>query len=300
MPAQSPSGILNVDKPQSWTSHDVVAKVRRLTGQRRVGHAGTLDPLATGVLLLCLGQATRVAEYLMAGTKRYRATLRLGISTDTYDAEGQVTGDSGSVEISRQQIEAALPPFVGEIWQTPPMFSALKRDGQPLYKLARQGRQVDLEPRQVRIESVQIVDWDSPLLTLDVVCSPGTYIRSLAHDLGERLGCGAHVAALTRLASGRFSLAEAISLDTLSEAATTSTWMELLLPLDAALLDLERVAASEAEVRQLVHGQPIPCPQPPATALGRAYGPDGAFVAVVTHDAAACQWRPKKVFAGPQ
>ena len=292
------SGILNIDKPRGWTSHDVVAKVRRLTGQRRVGHAGTLDPLATDVLLVCLGQATRVAEYLMASQKRYRATLRLGVSTDTYDAEGRVTRDVGPVDVSLQEIEAALSTFVGEIEQVPPMYSALKRGGQPLYKLARRGETVERRPRRVTIETLEIVDWAPPELRLEIVCSPGTYIRSLAHDLGERLGCGAHVTALTRLASGRFTLADAVSLETLAKAVAAGDWMHLLYPLDAALLDFEAVTVDVMGARRLRHGQPIPCSAPPATALGRAYGPDGTLIAVVAYDPEAALWRPKKVFTG--
>ena len=290
------SGILNIDKPRGWTSHDVVAKVRRLTGQRRVGHAGTLDPLATGVLLICIGQATRVAEYLMAGQKRYRATLRLGISTDTYDADGQVTRDAGTVNVSRQDVEDALAAFVGEIEQVPPMYSALKRGGQPLYKLARRGETVERRPRRVTIESLQVVDWSPPEVTLEIVCSPGTYIRSLAHDLGERLGCGAHVTALRRLASGRFTLEDAISLGTLAEAVAAGEWTHLLLPLDTALLDFQAVTVDAGDAQRLRHGQAIPCAVPPATALGRAYGPDGRLIAVIAYDPEAALWRPKKVF----
>jgi len=292
-----PSGILNIDKPQGWTSHDVVAKVRGLTGQRRVGHAGTLDPLATGVLLVCVGQATRVAEYLMAGQKRYRATLQMGVSTDTYDAEGQVTRDAGAVEIRLQEIETALSHFVGEIAQVPPMYSALKRGGQPLYKLARRGETVERQPRRITIEFLDIVDWTSPQLTLEVLCSPGTYIRSLAHDLGEQLGCGAHIAALTRLASGQFTLANATSLDKLTQAVAADDWAHLLHPLDAALLDFEAVAVDATAAQRLRHGQPIPCPTSPATALGRAYDPNGILIAIIVYDAETTLWRPKKVFS---
>lgn len=293
------SGILNIDKPQGWTSHDVVARVRRLTGQRRVGHAGTLDPLATGVLLVCVGQATRVAEYLMASQKRYRATLRLGISTDTYDADGRVTRDVGPVNVSRPEVEAALTAFVGEIEQVPPMYSALKRDGQPLYRLARQGQTAPRQPRRVTVEAVEIVDWAPPELTLEIVCSPGTYVRSLAHDLGERLGCGAHVTALRRLASGRFIAAEAISPGVLAEAVAVGDWTSLLHPLEAALLDFEVVEVDAEEAQRLFRGQPIPCPVPPATALGRVHGPEGTLIAIVAHDPQVSVWRPKKVFANP-
>ena len=290
------SGILNINKPRSWTSHDVVAKVRRLIGQRRVGHAGTLDPLATGVLLLCVGQATRVAEYLMAGQKRYRATLRLGISTDTYDAEGEVTREVRPVDVSLRQIEATIPTFTGEIEQVPPMYSALKRGGQPLYKLARRGETVERQPRRVTIEALEIVAWTTPELRLEIVCSPGTYIRSLAHDLGERLGCGAHVTGLTRLASGRFTLSKTVSLETLAQAVAAGDWVRLLHPLDAALLDFEALTIDATDTQRLRHGQPLPCPTPPSTALGRAYGPDGALIAIVAHDPEAALWRPKKVF----
>jgi len=297
MPASAPAGILNVDKPQGWTSHDVVARTRRLTGQRRIGHAGTLDPLATGVLLLCVGQATRVVQYLMPGEKRYQVTMRLGISTDTYDSTGVATGQTDRVGFSRAQIEAALLPFKGEIQQVPPMYSALKRDGQPLYKLARRGETVEREARSVRIDSLCIIDWTSPDLTLDIVCSSGTYVRSLAHDLGQQLGCGAHVTALTRLASGRFLLADAISLETLSSAAEAGNWADLLHPMDTALMHLHAVAADETETKRLLNGRPIPCPEPPATAEGRAYDPGGRLIAIVVYDAGTALWRPKRVFS---
>jgi len=299
MPQLSPVGILNLDKPQGWTSHDVVARTRSLTGQRRVGHAGTLDPLATGVLLLCVGQATRVVQYLMPGEKRYRTTLRLGISTDTYDSTGVVTGQAGPVSFSIPQIEAALLHFTGEIKQVPPMFSALKRDGQPLYKLARRGEVVERKARSVRIDSLSVLAWASPDLTLDFLCSSGTYVRSLAHDLGQHLGCGAHVTALTRLASGRFLLADAISLETLAAAAEAGNWADLLHPMDTALMHLHAVAADETETRRLLNGRPIPCSEPPPTAEGRAYDPRGTLIAIVVYDAVTALWRPKRVFSKP-
>jgi tRNA pseudouridine55 synthase len=295
----APSGILNINKPRGWTSHDVVAKTRRLTGQRRVGHAGTLDPLATGVLLLCIGVATRVAEYLVASKKRYRCTLRLGITTDTYDADGQVTKDAGAITTECSDIEALLPSFVGEIAQVPPMYSALKRGGRPLYELARQGKSVPREPRTVLIHSIDLVELAGPSLTLDIVSSPGTYIRSLAHDLGERLGCGAHVTALTRLASGRFTLADAIDMDALSAAAAANRWMDMLLPMDQALVGMEPVCLDATDMRHILHGRPIACPHPPSAPLGRAYGTDGRLMAILAYDRETSRWRPRKVFARP-
>ncbi len=184
-------GILNIDKPQGWTSHDVVAWIRRVLKVKRVGHAGTLDPLATGVLLVCVGQATRVAEYLMASDKTYRAQIQLGTITDTYDTDGEVVETRPlSPDIDRGAIWVALGRFVGDIMQAPPAYSAIKQDGVPLHRRARRGEEVRPAPRPVRIHSIQLVDWTAPCLTVDVTCDPGTYIRSLAHDLGQALGCG--------------------------------------------------------------------------------------------------------------
>ena len=206
MPSQLPQGMLNLDEPRSWTSHDVVAQVRRLIGVKRVGHAGTLDPLATGVLLVCVGQATRVSEYLMRSRKRYRATLHLGIETDTHDADGSEVSRQDTVKVTRAAFEEALVPLRGSIEQKPPMYSALKRNGQPLHRLARRGELIDLEARPVHIFDLRVARWDDTMPVLDVVCSPGTYVRALARDLGRSLGCGAHIASLVRTASGQFGV----------------------------------------------------------------------------------------------
>jgi tRNA pseudouridine55 synthase len=295
------TGILNVDKPPDMTSHDVVDAVRRISGQRRVGHAGTLDPMATGVLLVCLGQATRVAEYLMAGRKRYRATIVLGATTNTYDADGEVVRSGGRTDFSRDEIEAALATFVGAIEQVPPIYSALKRDGQPLYKLARQGKSVELEARRVEIDEIVLLDWAEPALIVEVACSPGTYIRSLAHDLGERLGSGAYLGALVRLSSGHFSLEEAVSLARLEEAFEHGEEERYLLPLDEALLDWPALIVGAEEAQRIGQGQDVPG-EPPEDGgrepvLGRAYSLDGEFLAILAYDAEAAIWRPKKVFA---
>ena len=211
------SGILNVDKPPGMTSHDVVDAIRRVSGQRRVGHAGTLDPMATGVLLVCLGQGTRVAEYLMGGRKRYRASVVLGSTTDTYDAEGEVTSSGGLADFQRAEIETALAGFLGPIEQVPPIYSALKQGGEPLHRRARRGEVVEVRPRPVVIDEIRLLDWESPVVIFEVACSPGTYVRSLAHDLGQRLGSGAYLGSLVRLASGRFALEDATSLERLEE-----------------------------------------------------------------------------------
>jgi len=293
------SGILNVDKPPGMTSHDVVDAVRRIAGQRKVGHAGTLDPMATGVLLLCLGQATRVAEYLMAGRKRYRATIVLGMTTDTYDADGEMASDGGRTDFSREEIEAALAAFSGRIEQVPPMYSALKRDGQPLYKLARKGKTVELEPRSVVIYETTLLDWNEPSLTVEVVCSSGTYIRSLAHDLGQRLGGGAHLGSLARLSSGSFKLEDAVSLARLEEAFQHGQESAYLIPSDEALLDWPAMIVGADEARRIVHGQPLSGdqPAPTETALCRAYSIHGDFLAIMSYEPERGWWHPKKVFA---
>jgi tRNA pseudouridine55 synthase len=329
-------GILNLDKPHGPTSHDIINRVRKLTGVRRVGHAGTLDPMATGVLLVCIGQATRVSEYLMAGQKTYRARVRLGITTDTYDAEGQIVTSVAPSKVNRaasmRQVEQALTHFRGTIEQVPPMYSALKHEGKPLHKLARQGIEVKREPRRIEISRLELTLWEPPECTLEMDCSPGTYVRSLAHDLGQTLGCGAHLTGLVRLASGEFHLEDAVTLEAFAQAAAESRWPELLQPIDAALARFPAIHLDADTARRLCLGQAIePPPQspppgggeaahllpkpfspsqappappghPPRSAggteggLARAYGPDGAFLALAAYDPATETWRPHKVF----
>ncbi|MBI2975522.1 MAG: tRNA pseudouridine(55) synthase TruB, partial [Chloroflexi bacterium] len=228
------NGLLIVDKPSGPTSHDVVYKVRKWSNERRIGHAGTLDPMATGVLVLCMGPATRLAEYLLNGDKRYRAVVRLGQTTDTYDAQGRVL-DSRPVDCTPEQIESALAAFRGAIEQTPPAFSAIQVNGQRAYDLARRGQAPDLKPRAITIHSLTLVGWSAPDATLEVACSAGTYIRSLAHDLGQALGCGAHLVALRRTAAGQFSVHQAVALDRLRQAFATGDWRRYLRPMDEVL-----------------------------------------------------------------
>jgi len=290
-------GILVVNKPQRWTSHDVVGYIRRLTHQKRVGHAGTLDPMATGVLLVCLGRATRVAEYLMDSDKMYRAVVRLGVETDTYDAEGQVVA-TRPVNVDESDLRAALAHFVGAIDQVPPMYSALKRDGKPLYQLARQGIEVERKPRRITIYDITLRAWQPPDATIDVRCSSGTYIRSLAHDIGAVLrgACGAHLIALTRLASGSFTLEDAVTLEDLTGPEDLSGHLH---PLDAALQDLPVLTLDADQARRIVLGQAISVGGVEALAgtLCRAHDASGALLAIMVFDAAAQVWRPKKVLA---
>ena len=308
---QSMDGILNLNKPKGWTSHDVVARVRHLTRVRRVGHAGTLDPMATGVLLVCLGRATRITEYLMTGRKRYRAVASLGISTDSHDADGTVTA-TAPITVSCAEVEAALSHFRGPIEQVPPMVSAIKQHGQPLYKLARRGITVERAARRVEIYELNLAQCPLPTdplpnadtsydLTLELTCSSGTYVRALARDLGECLGCGAHLTALTRLASGDFSLDQAIGMEQLTQAVTNDDWRHLLLPIDAGLKHLPACTLGKKESRQVQSGRPLPAAliTQPTDQLCRAYAAHDAekkLLALLKFDENAQLWRPHKVF----
>ncbi len=293
-------GILNLNKPAGWTSHDVVAHVRRLTRIRRVGHAGTLDPMATGVLLVCLDRATRVVEYLMAGRKRYRATVCLGVSTDSHDADGQVTV-TAPVTATRADVEAALARFRGAIEQVPPMVSAVKHQGRPLYKLARQGITVQRKARPVEIYALTITDWSLPNFSLEMTCSSGTYVRALARDLGQALGCGAHLTALTRLASGDFVLEQSIALERFAEAVDAGDWQRLVMPMDAGLQHMPACRLEEQDVRFVRSGRPLPADSidVPVETLCRIYAAgdsSGKLIALLKFDNDAQMWRPRKVF----
>jgi tRNA pseudouridine55 synthase len=256
-------GILVVAKPPGPTSHDVVALVRRLSGTRRVGHGGTLDPFAGGVLPVFLGRATRVVEYHLADRKRYRATVCLGATSTTDDLEGELTPVHGP-PISREAVEAALPALTGRITQTPPAFSALKVGGRRAYALARAGQSVELRPREVDIDALELVSWDGaeedrPIAILDVACSAGTYVRALARDLGAALGSGAYLGALTRTASGPFTLGEAVALDDIRAAAGQGSGQlaALLRPIDHGLEALPVVALAADEVPAFARGQHV-------------------------------------------
>ena len=306
-------GFLNIDKPAGMTSHDVVAHIRRAAQQKRVGHAGTLDPAATGVLVVALGKATRLIEYVQDSTsKRYLATIHLGATTTTDDAEGEVLGTAAVPPLGRAAIERALEPFRGEILQVPPMYSALHHQGRRLHELAREGIVVERAARLVTIERLELLDWSSPMLTLDIMCSKGTYIRSLARDLGESLGCGAHLQALRRTAVGTFLIEAAVPLETLTgwqadkvttkalESNTVSpsppqlvTLPALLLPPEIAVADWPAVTLGAEAVRQVRNGLAIQLTGTDAD-RARAHGPEGDLLALLVR--AGDLWRPAKVF----
>ncbi|MBN2002486.1 MAG: tRNA pseudouridine(55) synthase TruB [Anaerolineae bacterium] len=278
------------------TSHDVVNHVRRLAGVRQVGHTGTLDPSATGVLVVLVGPATRLAQYLANCGKVYRAVLRLGITTTTYDADGEVTGES-VVEVAQADFEQALAQFRGNILQVPPMYSAIKVAGKKLYDLARQGKEVQREPRPVTIERVEVLCWDPPTVQIEVACSGGTYIRSLAHDLGQVLGCGAHLATLIRCQVGDFRLEQSHSLDELRELAAEQRFTEALLPPQLALGAMPGVVLNPTQAQAVAHGQAIrPSVECPAGAMLQAWDSQGHLLAVLI-PVSPGEWRPKLVFS---
>ena len=292
-------GILNLDKPRGATSFEVVAAVRRLSGERKVGHGGTLDPEATGVLPICLGQGTRLVEFLAEAGKAYRAEIELGISTDTYDATGKVTGRSDASALTQGEVEAAAASFSGLVEQTPPMYSAIKHRGVPLYRWARAGIELPRTARKVEFSRIQILEWQPPLLTLEVECSKGAYIRSLAHDLGGKLGCGAHLRNLVRLSSGPFSISDAVTISQIEDAFREGWWAKLLYPIDVAVLHLPAVTVGDDDERAIVNGRPLELAQEdwPSEGLCRAYSHDRRFVAILRYDEVRGCWRPRKVFA---
>jgi tRNA pseudouridine55 synthase len=208
-------GVLLVDKARGMTSHDVVAITRRALGTKKVGHCGTLDPLATGLLLITIGRGTKIQDLLMSEDKEYAGTIRLGEVTDSQDADGQIIETNPVLALSREQVQQAFDKFRGDFYQTPPMVSAIKKNGVPLYKLARQGKEIEREPRFVRVYAQEVREIRLPEIDFLVVCSKGFYVRTYAHDIGRELGCGAHLSALRRTKSGRFSVENAVSVDDL-------------------------------------------------------------------------------------
>lgn len=284
-------GLLNVDKPGGLTSHDVVNRLRKVAGLRRIGHAGTLDPLATGVLLVCLGRATRLVEYLVGQPKTYTAVIRLGQSTNTYDADGEVVRER-PLTFNQEALGQALTQFQGDLQQLPPLYSALKVKGQPMYKLARQGIEVERQPRAVTIYDLEIIGLNPPHLEIAVTCSSGTYIRSLAHDLGEVLNCGGHISALRRTAVGEFKAASAVALDQL----TPDNLHTYLQAADTAVAHLPRLQISQTETEALWQGKTIAQQNshPEAGTLYRAYDDSGTFIGIVQAEQQI--WLPHKMF----
>ena len=283
-------GFLNIDKPMGITSHDVVARIRRVAGQRRVGHGGTLDPLATGVLPIALGAATRLVDYLVEDRKAYRADVLLGITTTTDDAEGEIVAEQPVPALDHAALQAALAPFIGMIRQVPPIYSAIQVGGQRMYDVARRGETVELAPRPVEIDQIDVVATQPPHVTLDVVCGKGTYIRALARDLGAALGCGAHLAALRRTAVGPLRIDAAVPLDDLTHDPTQLH--AHLLPPAAAVAGLPRIDVDGRGAQRIRHG--LPLAHTLSGELARVHDEHGTLLALArrTDD----RWHPFKVF----
>ena len=298
------NGILNILKPSGKTSFEVVSLIRRLSGEPRVGHTGTLDPEATGVLVVCLGQGTRIAEFLAHDTKVYRAEIELGVTTDTYDISGKVIQRSDPFSVTKERLKGTLDSFHGDIEQVPPMYSAIKYKGKRLYQLARVGIEVARKPRKVRISRLELLEWQPPAATIEVECGAGTYIRSLAQDIGTILGCGACLRKLVRLKCGLFDIDEAMDIASMEEAFHYGYWQRFLYPIDEVLLDWKAAIVNQESESAIREGRSVSLVADKSffdyfsfEDQCRAYSADGHFIAVLRLQPEQKMWHPEKVFS---
>lgn len=269
------NGIMLIDKPCDWTSHDVVGKLRGILHERRIGHSGTLDPMATGLLVVFVGRATRAVEFAEADSKEYIAGLRLGISTDTQDITGNTLKSSNSLP-SKAELEQALSAFKGEISQIPPMYSAIKVGGRKLYELARRGKSVERKPRRVTIDKLDIIGENESDYVLDVVCSKGTYIRTLCNDIGDTLGCGGCMSSLRRVKAGAFSIEKAHTIDEIQAAADNGGLDEIIIPVDRLFSAYPELTVRDTAEKKLRNGNIIKLAAPNGTY--RVYTETGGFL----------------------
>ena len=294
------NGILNINKPKDITSMNVVRIVKRFTRVKKVGHAGTLDPLATGVLPICLGQSTRVMEDILNSEKVYRVILHLGVSTNTYDLEGEILNTKDVNNIDYDDFKNINPLFQGEIDQIPPMYSALKIKGKRLYKLARQGINLNLKPRKVKVYSLEILNWDPPFLTLDIVCGKGFYVRSFAHDFGELLGCGAHINNLTRIRNGIFSVESSIDIEDFKDRVEKGDWMNLLHNIDTVLGRLPKITVKPDIEKLIKNGGILPDNIYDVNVSDhskcKVYNLGGDFIGIIIFDEKLQRWKCYKNF----
>jgi tRNA pseudouridine55 synthase len=289
--------VLIVDKPAGMTSHDVVARVRRIVGEKSVGHLGTLDPMATGVLPLVLGRFTRLAQFYNEADKRYEGVIRFGWATDTYDAEGQPAGPQVSAKFSLEQVQSAAAEFIGEIAQYPPPFSAKKIAGIPAHRLARKGQPVELKPKQVEIKELELYECDGQTVCFRAWVSSGTYLRSLAHDLGKKLGPGGHLAALKRTAVREFTIEEAYSLEQLEQARAANTLDELFLHPRMVLPEFPAVVASPESAARIRHGGAVNLPEFSKAPTVRVFAGQRELLAIAKR-VAGTLFQPKVVLHG--
>lgn len=306
------NGILNIYKEKGYTSHDVVACLRRIVGQKKIGHTGTLDPEAEGVLPVCLGQATRVCDLLTEKDKSYEAVLLLGVTTDTQDITGTVLTTRSTDHLTDDQVMECIRGCIGSYDQIPPMYSAVKVNGKKLYELARQGKTVERPGRRVTIHDIRILDMDLPRVRMSVDCSKGTYIRTLCHDIGEKLGVGGCMESLLRTRAGQFSLAESIRLDQAAEAAAKGRLDQYLIPTDKVFSGMRALVLDGRQIQLARNGNPFSIDQMAAlpgkgrmdlkAAPGeqfRVYDAGGRFVAVYHYDSGKEQFRITKMFFDP-
>ena len=274
------NGIIIVDKPEGWTSHDVIAKLRGVLKQKRIGHGGTLDPMATGVLPVFVGRATRAAEFCENADKEYLAGLQLGITTDTQDITGKVLSES-EVSVTLEDVEAILPRFTGAQKQIPPMYSAIKKDGQKLYKLARKGIDIPREPREIHISELNVKQGPASsghTYTLHVTCSKGTYIRTLCFDIGSALGCGGTLSALRRIRVGVYSINKAHTVDEVLAAVLTDSVNSISLPVDSIFTKYPAISITDSELLAVRNGAPCKTKEDTMDGTYRVYAPDGEFL----------------------
>lgn len=293
------NGVLLTNKPAGLTSHDVVARVRRITCEKSVGHLGTLDPMATGVLPLVLGKFTRLAQFYQDADKRYRGVIRFGVATDSYDADGEALGPEQPVQLSFEVISEAAREFTGRIAQLPPPFSAKKISGVPAYKLARKGQKVELEPRQVEVKEFVVTDWNAASKTASFTAwvSSGTYLRTLAHDLGRKLGPGAHLSSLERTAVREFTISEAHTLQDLEKAAKEQRVEELFLHPRMVLPEFPAVTAPADALSKIQHGAAINLPEFSRAPTVRVFGGQRELLAIARRIAGTL-FQPKIVLVG--
>ena len=295
------NGVLNLNKPVGPTSMDVVRSVKRLTQVGKIGHGGTLDPIASGVLPIFLGQATKLMRYLVDGTKIYRAKLKFGETTDTLDSTGIIVANRDPSGGPLQQIEEALDQFKGSILQVPPMYSALKVKGERLYTLARAGIDIAREPRAVEVSRIDLKSWEFPEATVEIECGRGFYVRSFAHDLGELLGCGAHLTALTRLRAGPLEICDASTMDAFQLATQNNVWQDWLLPMDILVGHLPAIVADPSMVLAVRQGRSVILKewtesQTLTSEQSRLYTQNGRLLALGHYDKKMGMWKPDLVF----
>jgi tRNA pseudouridine55 synthase len=291
------NGVMVVDKPAGWTSHDVVAKSRRILGERSIGHLGTLDPMATGVLPLVLGRMTRLCQFYLSSEKAYQGTIRLGLATDTYDCDGDPVGPVQTANVTLEEIEAVVAGFLGLIQQTPPSFSAKKIKGVPAYKLARKKQAVELQAVEVEVKEFRVLGLSGDLVNFCCRVSSGTYVRSLAHELGQKLGIGAHLASLRRTAVAEFSIEQSHRLEEVGEAVGHGRVEELLVHPRRVLPEIPSVTATDEDVYKIRHGRTVNLPEMSGSRFVKVFAGQSELICIASR-VAGTLFHPKVVLCG--